>query len=40
MNTAAESGKQTAQGEAGWRYGFQNKLDEKPPSTGIAAPVT
>jgi hypothetical protein len=24
----------------GWRYGAQNKLDEKPPSTGMAAPVT
>jgi hypothetical protein len=24
----------------GWLYGAQNKLDEKPPSTGIAAPVT
>jgi hypothetical protein len=24
----------------GWRNGAQNKLAEKPPSTGIAAPVT
>jgi hypothetical protein len=25
---------------AGGRYGTQNKLAEKPPSTGMAAPVT
>ena len=39
---AAQSLAATAEGGAGtgWRYDTQNKLDEKPPSTGIAAPVT